>query len=80
MRQKLTSNTHEHAIIRPHLKFLTLGFDVHFTRGNIKSNLTLCIFSDECTRRLKYITLKIEKNIRISKKINQLVTMKSLLL
>ena len=44
MRQNLTSNTHEHAIIRPHLKFLTFGFDVHFTRGNSKVKFDIMYF------------------------------------
>ena len=33
MCQNLMSNTYLHAIISSHFKFLTLGLDVHFTRG-----------------------------------------------
>ena len=29
----LMSKSDLHAIIRPHFKFLTLGFEVHLTRG-----------------------------------------------
>ena len=38
------SNTHLHTIIRHHIKFFTLGFDVHFTSvySNVEFNV-VCI-------------------------------------
>ena len=34
--------------IKPHFKFLMLGFYIHNTRGRVMQNLTLRIFSEKC--------------------------------
>ena len=43
---------HLHTFIRPHFQFLTLGFDVHFTRWLNNVEFDIMIFSDKCPRRV----------------------------
>ena len=40
-----TTNTHLHTIIRPHFKFSTLSFDVHFDQGVQKCKIRCSAFS-----------------------------------